>query len=231
MKRLGIVGGIAPESTIEYYRLIVAMYRERVTDGSYPPLLINSIDMNRMRRMLEAGDLGSVAEYMLAEVRRLADAGADFAFLASNTPHLVFDELEQRSPIPLISIIRAALDEATRLGLQKVGLLGTRFTMQGGVYKEVFARGGVEIVTPDEADQDYVHEKYMGEFIEGVFLDETRAGLLAVVDRLVERAGVEAIVLGGTELPLILTDAAGRGIPFLDTTRIHAARAVEEMLS
>src|SRR5215204_4981026 len=163
MKRLGIVGGIAPESTIEYYRIIIATYRARVTDGSYPPLIINSIDMNRMRRMLEAGDLGGVAEYLLVEVRRLADAGADFAFMASNTPHLVFDELEQRSPIPLISIIRAALDEATKLRLKKVGLLGTRFTMQGGVYKEVFARGGVEIVTPVEADQDYVHEKYMGE--------------------------------------------------------------------
>ena len=231
MKRLGIVGGIAPESTIEYYRIIIATYRARVTDGSYPPLIINSIDMNRMRRMLEAGDLGGVAEYLLVEVRRLADAGADFAFMASNTPHLVFDELEQRSPIPLISIIRAALDEATKLRLKKVGLLGTRFTMQGGVYKEVFARGGVEIVTPVEADQDYVHEKYMGEFIEGVFLDETREGLLAVVDRLVERAGVEGIILGGTELPLILTHNAGRGIPFLDTTRVHAVRAVEEMLS
>jgi aspartate racemase len=102
--------------------------------------------------------------------------------------------------------------------------------MQGGVYNRVFARGGVEVVTPDDDDQTYVHEKYMGEFIEGVFLEETRAGLLAVVDRLKER-GVEGVVLGGTELPLILRDAAGRGIPFLDTTRIHAERAVALMLS
>jgi aspartate racemase len=231
MKRLGIVGGIAPESTIEYYRIIVAAYRARVADGSYPPLVINSIDMNRMRGLIEAGERGRLAEYLLGELRRLADAGADFALLASNTPHIIFDELARRSPVPLLSIVGAALDATRALGLKKVGLLGTRFTMQGGVYKEVFARGGVEVVTPGEADQTYVHEKYMGEFIEGVFLPETREGLLAVVDRLKERAGVEAVVLGGTELPLILRDAAGRGIPFLDTTRIHAERAVAEMLS
>src|SRR5687767_255385 len=121
MKRLGIIGGIAPESTIEYYRLIVAGYRARVTDGSYPPLVINSIDMNRMRGMLEAGELGRLADYLLGELQRLADAGADFAFLASNTPHIIFDELARRSPLPLVSIIGAALDAATALGLKKVG--------------------------------------------------------------------------------------------------------------
>ena len=231
MKRLGIIGGIAPESTIEYYRIIVAAYRARVADGSYPPLVINSIDMNRMRRLIEAGEFEGLAEYLLGELRRLADAGSDFALLSSNTPHIIFDELERRSPLPLISIIGAALDAARALGLKKVGLLGTRFTMQGGVYHRVFARGGVEVVTPPEDDQNYVHEKYMNEFIEGVFLDETREGLLAVVDRLKEREGVEGVVLGGTELPLILRDPAGRGIPFLDTARIHAERAVDEMLS
>ncbi|HEY0170984.1 MAG TPA: amino acid racemase [Pyrinomonadaceae bacterium] len=231
MKRLGIVGGIAPESTIEYYRVIVATYRARVADGSYPPLVINSIDMNTMRGMIEAGRLERLADYLLGELRRLADAGADFALLASNSPHIVFDELERRSPVPLISIVGAALDAALALGLKKVGLLGTRFTMGGGVYQRVFARGGVEVVTPDEADQTYVHEKYMGQLVEGVFLDETREGLLAVIDRLKGRAGIEGLVLGGTELPLILTDSAGRGIPFLDTTRIHAERAVAEMLS
>ncbi|HEX8286001.1 MAG TPA: amino acid racemase [Pyrinomonadaceae bacterium] len=231
MKRLGIVGGIAPESTIEYYRIIVAAYRARVADGSYPPLVINSIDMNRMRGLIEAGRLDQLADYLLGELQRLADAGSDFALLGSNTPHLIFDELARRSPLPLLSIIGAALDAAHALGLKKVGLLGTRFTMGGGVYKSVFARGGVEVVTPDDADQTYVHEKYMNEFIEGVFLEETRAGLLAVIDRLKERHGIEGVVLGGTELPLILRDPAGRGIPFLDTTRIHAERAVEEMLS
>jgi aspartate racemase len=231
MKRLGIIGGIAPESTIEYYRIIVAAYRARVADGSYPPLVINSIDMNTMRGLIEAGRLDQLADYLLGELQRLADAGSDFALLGSNTPHIIFDELERRSPLPLLSIIGAALDAAHALGLKKVGLLGTRFTMQGGVYKRVFAQGGVEVVIPEEADQTYVHEKYMNEFIEGVFLDETRAGLLAVVDRLKERERVEGVVLGGTELPLILRDAAGRGIPFLDTTRIHAERAVEQMLS
>jgi aspartate racemase len=231
MKRLGIVGGIAPESTVEYYRRIVALYRERVADGSYPPLLINSIDMKRMLDLIGAGELERVAEYLLGELQRLERAGAEFALLASNTPHVVFGELERRSPVPLLSIVRAARDAAVALGLKRVGLLGTSFTMRGGFYEEVFSQSGVVVVTPEAADQSYVHGKYMGELVGGVFLPETREGLLAVVDRLKERAGVEGVVLGGTELPLILPDAAGRGMPFLDTTRIHAERAVAEMLT
>lgn len=231
MKRLGIVGGIGPESTVEYYRLIIAGYRARVADGSYPPLVINSIDMKRMLDLIAAGELERVTEYLLGEVRRLAQAGSDFALLASNTPHVVFAELERRSPVPLLSIVRAARDAAVALGLKRVGLLGTRFTMRGGFYEEVFSQSGVTVVTPGAADQDYVHGKYMGELVGGVFLPETREGLLAVVDRMKEREGVDGLILGGTELPLILPDAAGRAMPFLDTTRIHAERAVAEMLS
>src|SRR5688500_14704768 len=231
MKRLGIVGGIAPESTIEYYRLIVAGHRARVQGGGYPPLVINSIDMNVMRGMIEANERARLADFLLGELGRLERAGADFALLASNTPHLIFGELERRSPLPLLSIVRAARDAAAAAGMKRVGLLGTRFTMRGGFYQETFAGAGIEVVTPDEADQTYVHERYMGELIHGVFLEETREGLLSVVERLKGRAGVEAVVLGGTELPLILTGGAGRGVPFLDTTRIHAERAVSEMLS
>lgn len=231
MKRLGIVGGIAPESTIEYYRLIVAAYRARRADGSYPPLFINSIDMKRMLDHISAGEHEAVTEYLLEEVRRLARAGSDFALLASNTPHVVFDELERRSPVPLLSIVRAACAEAQRLGLKRVGLLGTRFTMRGRFYEEVFSRAQIEVVTPDEADQIYVHEKYMGELVAGRFLPETREGLLAVVERLRKSASVEGVILGGTELPLILRGAEARGLPLLDTTRIHAERAVDEMLS
>jgi aspartate racemase len=229
MKRLGIVGGIAPESTVEYYRLIVNGYRARRPDGSYPPVVISSIDMQRMLGHVSAGEREELVAYLLAEVWRLADADCDFALLASNTPHVVFEELEQRSPIPLLSIVRAACEAAR--GLKRVGLLGTRFTMAGGFYQGVFARAGIEVVTPGADDMNYVHEKYMSELVAARFLPETREGLLDVIGRLREGEGVEGVVLGGTELPLILRDAEARGVPLLDTTRIHAERAVEEMLS
>jgi aspartate racemase len=131
MKVAGIIGGIAPESTIEYYRLIVAAYRERLGDGSYPALLINSIDMRKMLGLIAAQALSALTEYLLREIDKLARAGAEFGLLASNTPHVVFAELQQRAPLPLLSLVEAACVATQALGLKRVGLIGTRFTMQG----------------------------------------------------------------------------------------------------
>jgi aspartate racemase len=231
MKTLGIFGGIAPDSSIEYYRLIVASYRARKPDGSYPPLIINSIDMKKMLDLIAANELAGVTEYLLVEVRKLARAGADFGLLASNTPHLVFDDIQRRSPLPLVSIVQAACDAAKAMGLKKLGLFGTRFTMRGGFYTEAFSRQGITLVVPDVSEQEYIHDKYMGELVNGIFLPETREGLLAIADRLRDRSDIEGVILGGTELPLILRDTAERVIPFLDTTRIHAEHAVARMLS
>ena len=231
MKTLGIIGGIAPESTIDYYRTIIALYRERKPDGSYPPILINSIDLQRVLATVGAGQLDALADWMLTELEKLEGAGADFAIMASNTPHLVFDEIERRASIPLISIVAATCEVGRTRGLKRLALFGTKFTMQGRSYRDVFARKDIAVVVPDAADQDYIHEKYMGELVAGVFLPETRAGLLAVVDRMQEHANVDGVILGGTELPLILRDPAHDGIPLLNTTRIHCEAAVERMFS
>lgn len=231
MKTLGIIGGIAPESTIEYYRLIIASYRAQQPDGNYPSLIINSINLTKMIDLVTANRLADMTEYLLAEVHRLARAGADFGLFASNTPHIVFEEIQRQSPLPLLSIVETACAAASALKLKRVGLFGTRFTMQGQFYPEVFSRQGMTIIVPDPDDQEYIHDRYMGEFINGIFLPETREGLLAIVERLKEKTGIEGLILGGTELPLILRDGAYRGIPFLDTTRIHAEAAVARMLS
>jgi aspartate racemase len=229
-KTPGIVGGIGPESTIEYYRSLLAQFRARVPDR-YPQVLINSIDLTRMLGLIAAGRLDAVAEYLAAEVARLAQAGADFAVFASNTPHIVFEEVSRRAPIPMLSIVEAARDAALALGRQRVGLFGTRFTMEGAFYPTVFATRGIAVVVPSAADRAYIHDKYLGELVSGVIRPETRAGLLAVARRLREEQGVDAIVLGGTELPLILREPLSPEVPFLDTTAIHVKRIVDEMFS
>jgi len=117
------------------------------------------------------------------------------------------------------------------LGLNRVGLFGTRFTMQARFYPEVFSRQGIVLVVPDPDDQDYIHDKYMSELVHGVFRADTRERLLAIADRLTEREGIQGLILGGTELPLILRDVADRTIPFLDTARIHVEQVVGHMLS
>jgi aspartate racemase len=231
MKTIGIIGGIAPESTIQYYRLIIKSYREQKNDGGYPPILINSIDMKLMLDLIGANKFPSVIEYLVGEVKKLATAGADFGLLASNTPHIVFNDIRQQSPIPLISIVEATCLAAQTLGVKKVGLFGTRFTMQGKFYPEEFSKHGIALVVPDLETQAYIHEKYMSELVNGIFLSETRERLFLIVNELRKQQGIEGLILGGTELPLIMNDVSEQVIPFLDTTKIHVEQAVTKMLS
>jgi len=207
VKRLGIVGGISPESTVEYYRLLAA---------EHPAIVISSIDVNRLIAIMSAGDLDALADWISAELQRLARAGAEIAIIAANTPHIVFDELQRRSPIPLVSIVDATCDEVAARGLRRPALFGTRYTMQGRFFPDQFIRP-----SPDE--QTLIHDIYLGELVKGVFRDESRARLLAVIDAMRERDGIDSVILGGTELPLILHEAS---VPLLDTTRIHVAAAL-----
>jgi aspartate racemase len=216
---IGLVGGIAPESTIAYYRLLVAGHRERFP-GTYPAVLINSIDLTRLLSLAGSSDLAGLADYLSDAVARLASGGATLGGFASNTPHLVFAQVAERSPIPLVSIVEATAERARALGLGRVGLLGTRFTMEAPFYPRVFAQRGITVLTPDAAGRDYVHRIYVEELVAARFRPETRAGVMAVVEQLRQGAGVEAVILGGTELPLLL-DEVDSPLPLLDTTRIH----------
>jgi len=230
MKTAGMIGGLGPESTIDYYRSIVALYRQKVGDG-YPPLIINSLDVEKALRLLGANDFEQLAEYFGEAFRQLAEAGADFGFVSANTPHVVFDEVQRRSPIPLISIVEATCDEVTRRGLQTVSLLGTRYTMSGRFYPEVFEKHSVRLVVPSAEEQADIHDRYVNQLIKGVFLPETRARLQEIIATEVARDRVEGVILAGTELPLILKDEAIAGVPLLDTTQVHVKAVVAELLS
>ena len=230
MKTAGIVGGIGPESTIEYYRGIVRVYRERNPDGSYPQVIINSIDAGKMLGLFGENRLAAATDYLAGEVDRLARAGADFGAVAANTPHLVFDALQERSKIPLLSIVDATCRTAKARGLHRVGLLGTRYTMGARFYPDGLAKAGLQMALPSSEDQEYVHEKYMGELVSGVVRAETKDGLLAVVERMKSSQAIDGVILGGTELSLILREGDAV-VPLLDTTRIHVEEIVGRILS
>src|SRR5438067_3494586 len=244
MKTLGIIGGLGPESTVDYYQRIIALYRERTRDGSYPEFIIASVNLRKGLNFMEAGDLAGMADYLLEAIGKLARAGADFGLISANTPHIVFDDVASKSPIPLISIVEATCAAAKTRKLQRLALFGTRYTMQGKFYVNLFSREGIELLVPEPNDQDYIHDKYMDELVPGKFLPETRAGLLAIVDRMKAtsdlasvaaatygEAAIDGVILAGTELPLVLCDPDYNGIPFLNTTKIHVEAAVAEMLS
>jgi aspartate racemase len=230
MKTVGILGGIGPESTIDYYRSIITGYRQLRPDESSPAILINSLDVNKLLDWMGANQLNEVTDYLLAALQQLARAGADFGIIAANTPHIVFDELQRRSPLPLISIVEATCNQAMKRGIRRAGLLGTRFTMQASFYPDVFSRKDIEVVVPHEDEQIYIHEKYVGELLKDVFLPESREGLRAIIDRMKEQEQIQGVILGGTELPLLLRDDTASGIPLLDTTQIHVQEVVAELL-
>ncbi len=231
MKTLGIIGGLGPESTIDYYGKIIALYRERTGDGSYPQFIINSINMKKGLDFMDANNLPGMADYLVEEIGKLILAGATFGLISANTPHIVFDEVASRSSIPLISIVEATCTAAKAKKCKRLALLGTRYTMQATFYPKVFSREGIELFVPGQEDQTYIHDKYLHELVSGKFLPETLAGLLTIVDRMKEKHDIDGVILAGTELPLILRDREHKGIPLLDTTEIHCEAAVTEMLS
>lgn len=230
MKRLGMIGGTGPESTVEYYRRLIAAYRARSGKDGTPPILINSVNNKDLVEWFTAGRLELVTEFLVSEIERLGRAGADFVLIAANTPHLVFDELQRQVQIPLLSIVEATADAAAALRLRRLALFGTRFTMQATLFPDVFSRRGIEIIVPDEQEQDFIHDKYMSELFVGKVLDETRAALLEIAEKMKERDKVDGLILGGTELSLILREPTAAGLPVLDTTQIHVDAAVELML-
>lgn len=226
-----MIGGVGPESTIDYYGSIVARYRKARGDGNYPQFLINSINLKKGTDLIGAGDLAGLTNFLVEEIGKLAKAGADFGLISANTPHLVFDEVQRQSPIPLISIVEATARAAQAMNLKRLGLFATRFTIAAKFYPKTFSNYGIEIIEPTPADQDFIHDKYMNELVNGIFSDETRDALLAIIDKLMRDQQIDGVILGGTELPLILRDETHNGIPLLNTTRIHVETAVAEMLS
>ncbi len=231
MKTIGIIGGIGPESTIEYYKRIVAAHRARVEGASYPSILINSIDATPLLGYIMARRFDDVARLLVKEVARVAAGGADIALIAANTPHVVFDQIRAGSPIPLISIVEATAARASQLGLKRLGLFGTQLTMESKFYPEVFARQGLTIIVPNGEERAYIHEKYMAELFNGIVRQETRDELVSIAGKLGERDAIEGVILGGTELSLILTEPSYSDLPVLDTTQIHVDRAVAMALT
>ena len=227
MTTVGLVGGLGPESTIDYYRRIIKAWAEEPMPSS-PSIIIDSLDVQRALHLV-ATDRPALIEYLGASLRRLAAAGADFIAITANTPHIVFDELAAASSVPLISIVEVCADAAQELGLKRLLLLGTRFTVDAPFYPAVFARRSMTVVLPNDADKVWVHDRYVGELLKGEFRDDTRAQFVSLVDRLRRDQDIDGVILGGTELPLLIDTPSISGVPVLDTTALHVAAIVRRL--
>jgi len=229
MKTIGIIGGLGPESTVDYYKEIIAAFNVKYVEMTYPEIIIYSASINELMKFVETKNWPRLSEWLLEKISSIHRAGAEFAVIASNTPHIVFDEIKSKSLIPLLSIVEETCNKAQEMNLKNIGLMGTKLTMEADFYKKPFISKGISVVVPSEEEQQLIHHKLFSEIELGIFKDSTREELLAIAKRMVDEEGIDALILGCTELPLILTESK-YGIPFLNTTAIHCESIIKHCL-
>ncbi len=229
MKRIGILGGVSAESTLSYYQTITREYTRRFGHPGYPEILIYSVSFQEYADLQHAGRWEELATRMGQVFRALARAGADFGLIAANTLHIVFDRVQELSPIPLLSIVDATARAIEEAGLSAVGLLGTRFTMEGDFFRDGLARHGIEALTPGPEEREEIHRIIYQELVRGEVRESSRRRALGVIEGLARR-GAQGVILGCTELPLLIR-SQDTELPLFDTARIHALAALEEALT
>lgn len=220
-KAIGIVGGLGPASTAEYYQFIISRYYEMYKDNDYPRILIDSLSLRQMAELMDGGDLLGYAARIVSSVNALEKAGADFVLIASNTPHCVFSQVQKAVKLPLLSIVPPVVAEAKRLGLRRLLLLGTRSTMRAAFYREGFDGTDVTVVVPAPADQEEIHRIIFDELVNRKIVGASRRRVLDIIAEI----ACDGVILGCTELPLLI-GCDDCPLPLLDTLQLHAQTAL-----
>ncbi|WP_423800789.1 aspartate/glutamate racemase family protein [Neobacillus sp. SAB-20_R2A] len=227
MKKVGIVGGIGPEATVDYYQTIISKFQEKIgSKEELPELYINSINMYKMFRLLMNGQTEEVIHYLTDAVQKLESAGADFVVMCGNTPHIVFDQIQQQVQVPMISIVEETCLKAQELSLEKIGLIGTKFTMENDFFQKPFVSHNIEIVVPNQSEQEYIHRKIVEELENGIVNKETKEGFFTIINQMINRDGIQGIILGCTELPMLIKNE-DLTIHTLNTAEIHINKIID----
>jgi len=221
-KRIGILGGMSPISTIKFYDLLIKKHFERNKNHAYPEIVIFSVNFDRIIKLQESNDVKAYVKELMVGIDSLQKAGADFVVIPSNTPHMVFDELQRKSNIPLLSIVKITANKAKNLGMKKLLLLGTKFTMQSNFYRDEFEKLRIEIVAPSLDEQSKINKIIYDELVNGIIKEESKKKILDTV----KNYDVDGIILGCTELSLILSSRDIK-IPLLDTLQILAEATLD----
>jgi len=226
MKKIGLVGGISWTSTIDYYRIINEETNQQLGGLNFAECIIYSVNFEHFRSCNAAHDWDGTFKLLSAAVLHLKNAGAEVILVGANTAHIVAEKIAEASGLPLVDIRKVTAQAIQKAGIKKIGLLGTVFTMELGFYKDTLLSYGIEVITPSsKADRDFIEDTLLHELGKGTRNATTKAAYIRIAQTLIER-GAEAIVLGCTEIPLILSQE-DFSIPVFDTTQIHAKAAVE----
>ncbi|UCE39625.1 MAG: amino acid racemase [Thermoplasmata archaeon] len=228
IKKIGIVGGLSPESTIYYYKYITQSYTKQFGDYSYPNIIIYSATFQDYIDWGKARDWGAMEEDLVDALNALEQAKADFAIIATNTMHHIYDSLVKRTNIPILSLVDAVCDHANKLDINKIGLLGTKFTMTHDFYPNALAKAGIETLVPSPENQTIVNDIIFDELVKGIIRDESKSKYLKIIEELVDQ-GAQGVILGCTEIPLLIKQEDLK-IHVLDSSKIHAEAALKYAL-
>lgn len=226
-KKVGIIGGLGYASTLEYYRGIVEESVRYTNSNEYPELVITSLNMTEIVALIEKQSFEQLTQRLCKAVQELKNAGADFAVIASNTPHVVFDRLSEISVLPLISIVNVAVDAVLRCGYKNILLTGTAFTMKNGFYKNRLENHGIKCSVPNELDIEVINNIIFPDLENGIITQEHKQKFTALCEKYVA-AGVQAVILGCTELPLLIQDG-DISVPIINTMKLHVDAVVREI--
>ncbi len=230
MKTIGLIGGMSWESTVEYYQIINEIVKEKLGGLHSAKILMYSVDFEEIAELQHEGKWNELTEVMIEIAKKLEGAGADFLLICTNTMHKMADEVQERISIPLLNIIDVTAEKIKELGLRRVGLLGTKFTMEDDFYKGRLRRKhGIDVIIPDKEGRQVVHDIIYEELCLGIIKQSSKEKIKKILEDLVSR-GAEGIILGCTELPLLIKQEDCE-VPILDTTRIHAEAAVKYAIS
>jgi aspartate racemase len=229
MQTLGLLGGLGPEATVIYYREIINRFRAETGKDEYPEILLHNVNMSEVLRLIAAERYNDLTELLTGKIAGLVSAGAQFCAIPSNTPHIIFERLRERATVPLISIVEATREHARASGLKKLLLIGTLFTMKNDFYRRSFSAEGIDIFVPDDEQKSIIHGIIFPELEQGVVRPEKKAEMKAISTGLIERHGLDGIILGCTELPLML-EPSDFSVAVLDTARIHIEMLVRKIL-
>ncbi|WP_203143078.1 aspartate/glutamate racemase family protein [Marinobacter mangrovi] len=230
MKTIGLLGGMSWESTVSYYRALNEGIKARLGGLHSAKICLHSVDFAEIEPLQRSGDWDETARLLSAAARSVEAAGADFLLIGTNTMHKVAPQIEAAISIPLLHIADATAERLQDDGIARVGLIGTRYTMEQDFYKGRMAeRFGLDVRVPNADEQAVIHRVIFEELCQGIIRDDSRDAFLKIIQRLYE-AGAEAVILGCTEIAL-LVGPEDTGVPLYDTTRIHAEQAVERALA
>jgi aspartate racemase len=229
MQQVGIVGGIGPESTVDYYKGIISQYRSLTGDDNYPPIVINSINMTEMLSYVASKEYDKLTALLVAAISGLKNAGADFAVIASNTPHVVFDQVKEKSSLPLLSIVEETYKKACLLNLKKLLLIGTAFTMKNTFYQKCFGENNISLILPSPEEQQETQRIIFYELEEGIVNPDSKKRLVKICTDIISQDRIDGIILGCTELPLMIKEDDFT-IAVLNTTRIHVNAIVARLI-